>query len=789
MNLDEMLNLIQQHSGRQINTQQRRVIEHGNGPLWVIAGPGSGKTEVLVLRCLRLTCVGSSSQRVPPKSIILTTFTEKAAKNIQDRLFEYKNYLDQFDPQLNSIDLFQVRIGTLHSLCNDIMQEYRYEGYQNYRLLDEMDQLLFINEHSVLAQSRPNQTTYLPLWQHFGYLIENQTGRKRFDPIRNRWGRWTNRTYLPARWWRRDAANVLFNRLVEDRININQMRNQGGIWTTLADAYEEYRDALEANLSCDFAHLQLKFIDFLSSPNGSRFVDGDGSSEHPGVQHVLVDEYQDTNLIQESIYLELARNAPHNLCVVGDDDQALYRFRGGTVECMVNFDTACQRAYGNQLQVTQQPLSTNYRSHPDIVNWCDDYIRSFAIMNMQGARVPNKPNLAPDTNWSTSRQARGAVIGNYPGVSHLLGQGQGQSRKQTRQIQETDVVNRFADLVEGLLNNGIIQDPSQSVLLLRSTQVWSAGIYQDALEQRGIEVYNPRNRTFLEQPEIQTALGALITILDPNQVALSTIRTAGIQDTINNWLNAYNQIVGNYPNLANYINQATNRIAQIPIDQKVYQMTSQGVGHTVASIQDIYYHLMSFEPFVTWQQDSVKTVRLGQLSKVLESYCSLPFPNSVGSTRGNLKTDAQNAGQIKISQLTHIYYSLIGLLVSGGLNDPEEEEIICPLGKFPIMTVHQAKGLEFPFVFVSKLSIQNIMAGSELQLEDTLCPFRINSVPVNFNAQQRAEQDYIRFFYVAYSRAEYALILLTIADELRQQGLGFGGYGQQWFTQQVQQIH
>ena len=104
------------------------------------------------------------------------------------------------------------------------------------------------------------------------------------------------------------------------------------------------------------------------------------------------------------------------------------------------------------------------------------------------------------------------------------------------------------------------------------------------------------------------------------------------------------------------------------------------------------------------------------------------------------------------------------------------------------MTVHQAKGLEFPFVFVSKLGIQNVTAGSELQLEDALRQFRMNPASVSFNAQQRAEQDYIRFFYVAYSRAECALIFLTTADELGKQGLGFGGYGQQWFTQQTQQL-
>ena len=120
MNLTQMLTTIEQASGRPqpLSPDQINVISHGTGPLWAIAGPGSGKTEVLVIRCLKLLCV----DRVPPRAIILTTFTEKAAKNIQDRIALYKSYLDQADPTLSAIDVFQVRIGTLHSLCNDILQ-------------------------------------------------------------------------------------------------------------------------------------------------------------------------------------------------------------------------------------------------------------------------------------------------------------------------------------------------------------------------------------------------------------------------------------------------------------------------------------------------------------------------------------------------------------------------------------------------------------------------------------------------------------------------------------------
>jgi DNA helicase II / ATP-dependent DNA helicase PcrA len=104
------------------------------------------------------------------------------------------------------------------------------------------------------------------------------------------------------------------------------------------------------------------------------------------------------------------------------------------------------------------------------------------------------------------------------------------------------------------------------------------------------------------------------------------------------------------------------------------------------------------------------------------------------------------------------------------------------------MTVHQAKGLQFPVVFVTKIGIQQVSVDAALQLEDQLRPFRTNPIAAAFTAQQRAEQDYIRFFYVAYSRAQYSLVLLATVDELREQGLGFGGYGRPWFLQQVDRI-
>jgi DNA helicase-2/ATP-dependent DNA helicase PcrA len=371
-----------------LSPQQQSIVEHGDGPLWVIAGPGSGKTEVLVLRCLKLLLV----DRVPPKAIMITTFTEKAARNLLDRLTTYKLHLMKEHPEVEEVDLFQVRVGTLHSLCNKIMLEYRYPTYRNNRPLDDIEQLLFIYSHSELARAKPPDAE-LAFWKNFSFTLEGR-------------GEWyLAKSWIPSRWIRAKATQSLFNRIVDDMIRIDKMIAKGGPWKRLAAAYMQYETSLDQNFRVDFAHMQSKFLSFLDSQLGERFLNGTGQAFEPGLKHVLVDEYQDTNPIQEAIYFKLAGPPPHNLVVVGDDDQALYRFRGGTVESLINFDRTCKLLWNLGLKPT--PLVENYRSHPAIVDWCNNYIDSFDLMKSPGARVPGKPSLVSRSSMACSWHNQG----------------------------------------------------------------------------------------------------------------------------------------------------------------------------------------------------------------------------------------------------------------------------------------------------------------------------------------------------------------------------------------------
>lgn len=728
---------------------QERVISHGTGPLWVVAGPGSGKTDSMALRCLKLMIVDSA----PPRAIVATTFTEKAARNLEDRIALYMAYLGSKFGAVASIDHTRLRVGTLHSICNDVMQEFRFVDYQNYRLLTDMEQRLFITEHSSLAGIQPPSAQF-GVWQAMPYLASG------YDPVGG--GRWDPASGRPPnRWVRARAAQTLFNRMVEDRVDLGKMRGAGAHWTIVADAYDEYVQKLFGYRRCDFAHLQTKFLDFLASHQSRNFLLGDGSDQFPGVQHVLVDEYQDTNPIQEEIYFKLASRSPYNVCVVGDDDQALYRFRGGTVECMVNFPQALQKRGFATGPVASAPLPVNYRSHDSIVKFCDEYIGSFPVMATPGARAQGKHPL----------QAGAGIKGAYPAVGCLP------------RTKPHDVAVEFAAMVEKLLSQGTVSSLGQCALLMRSTRgtIRNALPFMDALTARGIPYYNPRSRALLDEPAVMGALGAFLEVVDPGRQAQLAVHGPGIHALANSWRAEYQQLAAASPTLQNYVSNAAGTIKMMG--------PAASVG---ANMAEVLYHILSYHPFSTWIEDPTKTELIGVITQVFEAFSSVPTPTRPNSMMGDLYTSSVPGGGVSFNWRRSFYYSLLGVLAGNGLNEPEDPAENIPADRVPILTVHQAKGLQFPFVFVYGLSptAMFLQPGTSTLLESSLASFRKSGPPVTgvSSLADKTIQDMVRFFYVAYSRAQYALILMVTREDLKRQGIGLGGGGAAWLSQRVQVV-
>ena len=723
INAQELIEGIEEKNNFPLDQAQKQAIIYGNGPLLIAAGPGTGKTEVLVARCLKFICCDG----VAPGSIILTTFTEKAAKNLEDRLSAAFLFLAQKYPQLAEVDPSTLRINTLHGLCNDILQEYRYTEYQNLRLLDEMESSLLIHKSVV------NQTQILqdPLFELFSYLFR----RNKPKEYLNRWD-WTL------------ALIQLFNRLIEDQIDLNTLQARGYPWTSLYRANQIYEDTLADVYACDFSRLLRYFQKFLDTRQGTSFLEGDKNVRLP-LTHVLVDEYQDTNPIQESIYLRLCDTEPHNITVVGDDDQALYRFRGGTVECMVGFSAACQERWSVSPKVIY--LSDNHRSDSKIVEWCNYYITSFPRMNVPNVRIPGKPPL----NSTLGR------TGKHPAVGLI------------RDRRVGDCATGMATLISDLKTNGIIQDYSQCVLLLRSTKNTPnfAGPYQAALESQNIPVYNPRSKDYLDQDEIAQCLGAFIRIIDPQLIQIQKLRSSSIQQLVQNWVEEYDLIVPANPELDDYVTKGAQEIANKGTDERI-----------TPAIPTVLYRILSHRPFVTYQGQPERDLRLSKLTRLFESFCA--------QYGRELWTDDTNAGELSGRWYGGFYYGLCGYLEQKGLDDDEDEEVVCPVGYFPIMTIHQAKGLEFGFVFVGNLG-SSVQTSSAHQLEQDLRPFR-GSPPIMINSIDDAMwHDDIRQHFVAYSRAKYALILMAADSQLRKnadQTASFGNQGGGWIRQNISRL-
>ena len=698
--------------------EQEDILRHRQGPGWVLAGPGSGKTEVLTLLVLRLLYVENDPvqlARVLPESIFVTTFTEKAARNLEDRISHYRNQIIGQRPELSAIDTSKLRLGTLHGLCNDLLQEFRAPNYQNVRLMDELEASMFIYEHLSIIDA-PNEVRDRPFWTHFAYLFSPQQWQQTWR-------------YLPSKWNMTTALVKVFNRIVEDRVSVAGMRAAGGQWTRLADLYDEYAAKLQAENRCDFSHLQLRFLEFLQTPLGRQFRDGNPSDNTAGITWALIDEYQDTNLIQEDIYLTLASRTPHNVVVVGDDDQALYQFRGGSVECMVTFDQACS-AYLGVLpgSVARYPLVANFRSHPGIVAFCNGYITAFASMALPGARVPNKPALI----------ARSSIAGSYPSVGQL------------RAASMNDLADKFADTVRDLVLNGVVQDYNQCCLLLKSTKESpnNAEKYVASLRARGIPVYNPRNKGFLEQEEVLGLLGALLAITD-SQGRNVPQRPQELNDLVASCRREYARLATAHPRLAQYAANANANIA------------AQPGAFLTANLQELIYYVMSLPPFDGWAGDPARRVRLAQITALVESFASMPIPGYPNASRGRLRASTNFPGDVFEQWSFGFYHLFFGYLSRAGLDEDEDEDVIAPLGMVPIMTMHQAKGLQFPFVFVGHMGESPNVSVSH-QLETQLSRFPTNParsfarLPENI----RAELDLIRQYYVAYSRAQWALILM-----------------------------
>lgn len=287
--------------------EQWQAVEHFEGPLLVLAGPGSGKTRVITRRIARLVERG-----VDPRRILAITFTNKAANAMADRVSTL-------------LPGTRVWVSTFHRFCAHVLRRHAAEvGLQpNFTILDQSDQSQFLKQ--ILSDLEHDIVRYPPA------VIAAQIGRAK------------NRMILP------DQLSAGLEDSYADPLQ-----------ATTAKVYPAYQKALLAANSVDFDDLLLHVAVLLQEQPALR------ERLDQRYEFVLVDEFQDTNLVQYQIVRALSSDYP-NVCATGDPDQSIYGWRGAEIENILRFE----QDYPGTRQVR---LEQNFRSTSSILAVADRLI-------------------------------------------------------------------------------------------------------------------------------------------------------------------------------------------------------------------------------------------------------------------------------------------------------------------------------------------------------------------------------------------------------------------------------
>ena len=643
-----------------LNDAQRSIVGHCDGPLLGIAGPGSGKTFSLVLRAMNLLVLGKAK----PGELIICTFTEKAAFELRDRISAAARKINYTE------DLSELNVTTIHGLCNRFITKYRHKTPigNNYETLDELTQLLFIFEHFKEIVGVQNDETYF--------------------------GKWT------TKWRAIEGMRGYFNKITEELVDSAQMQQDSEPFLSqLSMAYQTYQEMLFSNNRLDFAHLQKLVYNLLSNPDIVETIRSD-------IKYVMVDEYQDTNFIQEQILLKLTEHT-RNLCVVGDEDQSLYRFRGATVRNILEFP---ERILGCPVV----KLETNYRSHQRIIQAYDHWMASTDWSNRKGRPFRYEKTIVPDPDTHYPE---------YPAVFSIWGE------------DIRDAAERFADMVEFLKEHAVIADYNQIALLLHSVRQEHSGPYLNALEAKGIPAFCPRARAYFDNDEVRLMVACFAVIFGyygEKRGEINGRALRALAEYVDEGIVLLGKKYGGVHPLAKRLQQFVANIENL----------NQGESLDLRPA-DYFYHLLAFEPFKGFVKSENKARNLAILSQLLNAFQNY-YHYTVVTHR--------NREFIRF----HLFNSFLRLMYEGGINEYEDQDQPFPKGHVQVMTIHQAKGLEFPIVVVGSLDKQ-LSTAKQIDRDLQLYYHRSAFEPAN----RITLFDRMRLHYVAFSRAEKVLVLTT----------------------------
>ena len=563
-----------------LNQQQRKAVTHTNGPLLIVAGAGSGKTRVLTYRIAYLLEQGY----VSPKDILALTFTNKAAREMQDRI---RNLIGETATGL--------WMGTFHSIFSKIL---RFEA----------EKIGFSSNFSIYDTSDSENAVKLILKE------------LNFDP----------REIKPKTIFRKisDAKNQLI-----DPSNYRTRFVQTTLDDITARVYDIYQTRLKQTNSMDFDDLLIKPVELFR--------------EHPDVlekyqdrfRHILIDEYQDTNHAQYKVTRLLA-DKYQNICVVGDDAQSIYSFRGADIGNILNF----KKDYEDAKEV---PLEQNYRSTKYILQCADSVIKQ------------NKKQLEK-TLWTDNTEGDTITL--------------------LENFDERDEANRVVHHINNLKLRHGYQNNDFAILYRTNYQ---SRIFEEALRRKGIAYQLVGGLSFYQRKEIKDVIAYLTLLVNPeDEQALLRIINEPSRGIGNKTLN-------DILKKARKENKKVWHILQNVEEADLYKPAQNRIIEFMEMIRDLRQKLSSGSSILDVTKQMLE--KSGYMKALVEenSAKSLTRRDNVLELQNAIAYFEQNNRNAQLSS----FLQEISLITDTDKYDETKPMVT-------LMTVHASKGLEFPVVFI-----------------------------------------------------------------------------------------
>jgi DNA helicase-2/ATP-dependent DNA helicase PcrA len=557
-----------------LNPEQREAVEHLDGPILVLAGAGTGKTRVLTTRLTHILTMGKAY----PSQILCVTFTNKAAREMRERVGSLIG---------DSVEGLGW-LGTFHSVAAKILRIHaELVGLKpSFTILDTDDQIRLIKQ--ILKAENVDDKRWTP--RHFAHLIDG----------------WKNKGKTPKQLSAGDGHGFAGGRGKE--------------------LYQIYQNRLNTLNACDFGDLLLHNLTlFQNNPDVL-------AKYHHKFKYLLVDEYQDTNVAQY-LWLRLLAQGSNNLCVVGDDDQSIYGWRGAEVDNILRFEKDFPGAKTVRLE-------RNYRSTEHI------------LAAASGLISANKDRLGKTLWTSDEGGEKVSVSGVWDGAA------------------EARIISSE---IENWKSHGRSYNDT-AVLVRASRQMRS---FEERFIALGLPYRVIGGPRFFERAEIRDAHAYLRTVKsDTDDLAFERIVNVpkrGIGATTVQKL------------------QMAARAMNVPLEEATRQLvkTDEIRGKARSSLRTF---LLDVD---RWRNDMRDITHTELAEKILDEsgYTAMWRDNRDPKSEGrleNLKELIQAMGEFDTLDAYLEHISLVMDMDTGDVDDD----------KISLMTLHAAKGLEFPLVFL-----------------------------------------------------------------------------------------